>query len=76
MLYDKNFGITLNVRQFDKKVKSKSAFFDFIKSFSNRRRQSTTNVLRKYRVLNKLQNNRDILITKLDKGNGVVIVDG
>ena len=36
-LYAKNFGITLNVRQLDKKVKPKSAFFNFIQSFSNRR---------------------------------------
>ena len=74
-LYHKNFEITLNAPQFDKKVKSKSAFFNFIEIFSNRQRQSTINVLRKYRVLNKLRNNRDILIMKLDKGNGVVVVD-
>ena len=35
----------------------------------------TKNVLRKYGVLNKLRNNIDILITRPDKGNGVVIVD-
>ena len=35
----------------------------------------TKNVLRKYRVLNKLRNNKDILITTLDKGNGVIILD-
>ena len=35
----------------------------------------TKNVLRKYRVLNKLRNNKDILITRPDKGNGVDIID-
>ena len=35
----------------------------------------TKNVLRKYRVLNKLRNNKGILITRPDKGNGVVILD-
>ena len=35
----------------------------------------TKNVLRKYKVLNKLRNNKDILITRPDKGNGVVILD-
>ena len=34
----------------------------------------TKNVLRKYGVLNKLRNNKDILIARPDKGNGVVIV--
>ena len=34
----------------------------------------TKNVLRKYRVLNKSRNNKDIFITKPDKGNGVAIV--
>ena len=33
-LYAKNFEITLNVGQFDKKVKTESAFFNFIESFS------------------------------------------
>ena len=37
--------------------------------------KSTKNVLRKYRVLNKLRNNKDILITRPDKGNEVVLVD-
>ena len=36
----------------------------------------TKNVLRKYRVLNKLRNNKDILLTRSDKGNGFAIVDG
>ena len=35
----------------------------------------TKNILRKYRVLNKLRNNKDILITRPDKGNEVVILD-
>ena len=35
----------------------------------------TKNLLRKYRVLNKLRNNNDILIARPDKGNGVVILD-
>ena len=35
----------------------------------------TKKVLRKYRVLNKLRNNKGILITRPDKGNGVVILD-
>ena len=35
----------------------------------------TKNLSRKYRVLNKLRNNKGIFITRLDKGNGVVIVD-
>ena len=35
----------------------------------------TKNVLRRYRVLNKLRNNKDILITRPDKGNGVVILN-
>ena len=34
----------------------------------------TKNLLRKYGILDKLQN-KDILITRPDKGNGVVIVD-
>ena len=33
------------------------------------------NVLQKYRVLNKLRNNKDISITTPDKGNGIVVVD-
>ena len=32
-------------------------------------------VLPRYRILNKLRNNKDILIKRPDKGNGVVIVD-
>ena len=35
----------------------------------------TKNVLRKYRVLNKLRNNKDILITTPDKGKRVIILD-
>ena len=35
----------------------------------------TKNVLRKYRVLNKLRSNEDISLTRPDKGNRVVIVD-
>ena len=35
----------------------------------------TKNLLRKYRVFNKLRSNKDILITRQDKGNRVVIVD-
>ena len=35
----------------------------------------TKNVLSKYKVLNKLQSNKDILLTRPDKRNGVVIVD-
>ena len=34
----------------------------------------TKNVLPKYRVLNKLRNNNDILITRPDKGNGGVVI--
>ena len=37
--------------------------------------KSTKNLLRKYRVLNKLRNNKDILITRPNKGNEVVLVD-
>ena len=32
-------------------------------------------ILRQYRVLRKLKKNKDIVIMKLDKGNGVVILD-
>ena len=35
----------------------------------------TKNVLWKYGVLNKLRNNKDILITRPDKGNGIFFVD-
>ena len=31
--------------------------------------------LKKHRILKKLKNNKDIMITKPDKGNGVVIMD-
>ena len=34
----------------------------------------TKNVLRKHKILKKLRNNNNILITKPDKGNGVVVV--
>ena len=33
-------------------------------------------ILRRHRVLRNLRKNKDIVITKLDKGNGVVILDG
>ena len=33
------------------------------------------NALRKHKILKKLRNNNEILITKPDKGNGVIIVD-
>ena len=32
-------------------------------------------ILRQYRVLQSLRKNKDIIITKPDKGNGVVILD-
>ena len=35
----------------------------------------TKNVLTKYKILTKLQNNKEILLTRPDKRNGVVIVD-
>ena len=35
----------------------------------------TKNALRKHKILKKLRNNNNILITKPDKGNGVVVVD-
>ena len=33
------------------------------------------NTLRKHKILKKLRNNKGILITKPDKGNGVIIVN-
>ena len=35
----------------------------------------TKNVLRKYRILNKFRNNKDILMMRPDKENGVSVVD-
>ena len=32
-------------------------------------------MLRQHRILRNLRKNKDIIITKLDKGNGVVILD-
>ena len=32
-------------------------------------------ILRQYRVLQNLRKNKDFIITKLDKGNGIVILD-
>ena len=46
-----------------------------MKSFYGKSHLPTKNVLRKYRVLNKLRNNKDISITRPDKENGVVILD-
>ena len=36
----------------------------------------STRVLRQHQVLRNLRKNKDIVITKPDKGNGVVILDG
>ena len=46
-----------------------------MKSFYGKSHLPTKNALRKYRVLNKLRNNKDILTTRSDKENGVVILD-
>ena len=51
-------------------VKAKIILGKFICQFYN----PTKNVLQKYRISNKSQN-KDILITRPDKGNRVVIVD-
>ena len=37
--------------------------------------KTTKNALRKHKILKKLRNNNNIVITKPDKGNGVIIVD-
>ena len=46
-----------------------------MKSFYGKSHLPTKNALRKYRVLNKLRNNKDILTTRSDKENGVVILN-
>ena len=53
-------------------VKIKISYFanSYVNSY-----KSTKNILRKYRLLIKLRNNKDILITRPHKRKGVVIVD-
>ena len=53
-------------------VKTKLSYLS--NSYANSYKPTRT-FLRKYRVLNKLRNNENILIKRLDEGNGVVILD-
>ena len=53
-------------------VKAKMSYLanTYVKSY-----KPSKNALRKHKILKKLRNNNEILITKPDKGNGVIIVD-
>ena len=52
------------------------AHFSHLTNFYFYNNKLSPGILRQHRVLRNLRKNKDIVITKLDKGNGVVISDG
>ena len=67
-----HFLRTINQRETKSQIK---AHLSYLANSNSYNYKPSTRILRQHRVIRNLRQNKDIAITKLDKGNGVVILD-